>query len=43
MVVTGYLWLLMVLYGGGCFGPVLDGSGRFWCDMWIDFTSSAWL
>ena len=28
-------------YSVGCFWPVLDGSGRFWSDLRIDFPSSA--
>ena len=41
IVVAGFLWLLMVLCGVGCFLPVLDGSKRFSRDHWIDISSSA--
>ena len=39
MVVAGFKWLLMVGYSIGCLRSVLDGDGRFWSDLWIDFSS----
>ena len=41
MVVAGFIWLLMVMYGVRCFLPALDGSLQLWPDPWIDFSSSA--
>ena len=38
---SGYIWPLMVLYGAGCFCPVLKGRGRFWPDLWIFFASAS--
>ena len=29
----------MVMAGVGCFLPVLNGSGEFWPDLWINFSS----
>ena len=36
MVGSGYTWLLMLQKGFGCFLPILDGSGRFWPDLWTN-------
>ena len=41
VVGSGYIWLLMLLKGFGSFLPFLDGSGRFWPDLWINFWNSA--
>ena len=39
-VVVGYLLLLKVLFGFGFFWPFLEGSCRFWHDLWLEFSSS---
>ena len=41
MVLAGIIWLLMVLLGVLCFWSVLDGSGKFWPNLWINFPCAA--
>ena len=41
IVVTGLTWLLMALLGGVCFSSVLDSSGKFWPNLWINFPCAA--
>ena len=40
---AGLIWLLVVLYGVGWFGPFSDGSSGFSPDLWIVFLSSAFI
>ena len=40
IVMAGFIWLLMVFLGVGCFLPVLDGSERFGSELWINFSRS---
>ena len=37
IVAEDSIWLLNVLYDGGCFWPVLDDSGRLSPDLWLAF------
>ena len=37
IVVAGFMWLLLALYGVGGFWPFPDFSGRFQPDRWIAF------